>query len=472
MPSVSDLGRRVAKIILTGCVLVFCIGWFCFLYKVGKVEIVYSYLYYLPIVVAAFFYGLSGGLIVSVFSALAYLLFVSTSGVAYSPRDLFPGMGSFVVIGLLTGLLSSHLVKTRGQLEEKVSHLSLASEVGFAVTSTLGLKEALEIVMEKSVDALSCERGSILLLHPQSNLLTIQASHGLDRETVRNTRLKIGERISGWVVQHGEPVLVDDIEKDPRFGSRSSEKYYTRSLLSVPLRIRNETIGVLNVNNKKTKKAFTESDLRLLTTLASQVSAAIQNTRLYHRVNEAYMNSIKALASAIDERDHYTMSHSDNVTRYAVAIAEEMKLSDSEIEEVREAGQLHDLGKIGVHDSILNKPGKLTDEEWEEVKLHSVKGAKILEPLTFLDGVIDIIRQHHERYDGKGYPNGDKGKNIHIGARIMTVADAYDAMISERPYHKARSKEEAMKELKKESGKQFEPRVVEAFVRLAEKNKV
>ena len=461
-----------AKVFVVAFVLVFCTSWFHFLYIIGKVEIVYSYLYYIPIIIAAFFFGIAGGLIVSVISAFAYSMFVLASGVPYSAIEFLPVAGSFVIIGLGTGMLNSRLIRSRQELAERVSQLSISAEIGLAVTSTLDPRDALEIVMKKAVEAVSCEVGSILLLDPENNFLTIEASHGIDEEIVKNTKLKVGERISGWVVKHGEPVMVNDVEKDPRFAKRNSEKYYTKSLLSVPLKIRGETIGVLNVNNKKTKKGFTESDLSLLKGLASQVAVAIRNARLYRKVNEAYMNSIKALAAAIEEKDNYTRSHSENVTRYAVAIAEEMGLSIKQIEKVREAAQLHDLGKIGIHDYILNKPGKLTEEEWVEVKMHSLKGARILEPLSFLNGVIEIIKQHHERYDGKGYPNGQMGNEIHLGARIMAVADAYDAMTSERPYRKAMSREEAVEELKRENGKQFAPNVVEAFLRLFEGNKI
>lgn len=192
-------------------------------------------------------------------------------------------------------------------------------------------------------------------------------------------------------------------------------------------------------------------------------------TSTHKELQEVYMRTITALASAVDAKDHYTRSHSEHVTKYAVAIAKEMRLAPSEIELIREACQLHDLGKIGIHDYILTKPGKLTPEEWDEIRLHSLRGAEILKPLTFLNGVIELIRQHHERYDGKGYPYGYKGKKIELGARIIAAADAYDAMISERPYRKAYSKEGAIKELKRNSGTQFDPKVIKAFLKVLKK---
>lgn len=207
------------------------------------------------------------------------------------------------------------------------------------------------------------------------------------------------------------------------------------------------------------------------TLLARRIEESTKNlTRLYEDLRTTYMRTIKVLAHAIDARDHYTHSHSENVAKYAVAIAEEMGLSTKDIEMIREACELHDLGKIGIEDIILSKPSGLTDQEWEQIKRHPQTAAQILEPLTFLNGVIGLVRQHHERYDGSGYPEGRKGEDILLGARIIHLADAYEAMCSARSYRKVPlSKEEAIMEIKKNSGTQFDPKVVEAFLRVVDK---
>jgi len=192
--------------------------------------------------------------------------------------------------------------------------------------------------------------------------------------------------------------------------------------------------------------------------------------KLYEELQATYLRTIKALAHAIDARDHYTHSHSENVTKYAVIVAQEMKLSAKDVKEIKQACELHDLGKIGIHDYVLTKPGKLTPQEWEEVRVHSLKAGEILEPLGFLKGTIELIQQHHERYDGKGYPYGLKGESIRLGARIMVVADAFDAMISERPYReKPLTKQKAIEEVKRNSGTQFDPQVVRAFLKIVDK---
>ncbi|MBU1087401.1 MAG: HD-GYP domain-containing protein [Candidatus Omnitrophica bacterium] len=197
--------------------------------------------------------------------------------------------------------------------------------------------------------------------------------------------------------------------------------------------------------------------------------------RLRHRLvwsrleRRNVMRTINSLVSAIDFKDKLTRNHSDNVKHYALAIAKEMGLSKAQIDTIKEACQVHDLGKIGVHDNILTKPGKLTEQEFKEMKLHALAGAVILKPFHFLDKVVLIVRQHHERYDGTGYPDGIKGDKIDIGARIMAVADSFDAMTGKRPYRDPISKEEALAELENFSGTQFDPKVVEVFVKLMKK---
>lgn len=235
-------------------------------------------------------------------------------------------------------------------------------------------------------------------------------------------------------------------------------------------------IGVVNlgsvIHNLKHELSKEQLILKSQTELIKEDSAEKikRIDKLYKDLQETYMRSIKTLIQIIDARDHYTHRHSENVCKYASAIAKTMGLNVKEVEAIKEACALHDLGKIAVHDYILNKPGKLTKKEWEQIKLHSTRGAQILAPLSFLDGVIDIVRQHHERYDGKGYPDGRKAEQIYLGSRIIAVADAFDAMTSKRPYRqRPLTKQEAIKELKSNSGTQFDPKVVKIFLKILKK---
>lgn len=205
--------------------------------------------------------------------------------------------------------------------------------------------------------------------------------------------------------------------------------------------------------------------------LAKRIEDSTKNlTRLYEDLHSTYLRTVKVLAQAIDARDHYTHSHSENVARYATVIAGEMGLSAKDIEVLREACELHDLGKIGIEDNILGKAGALSKEEWEQIKRHPVMGAQILEPLTFLNDVTALVRQHHENYDGTGYPEGRKGEDILLGARIIHLADAYESMRSARSYRKVPlSRDEAVAEIKKNSGTQFDPQVAKAFLNIVDK---
>ena len=233
-------------------------------------------------------------------------------------------------------------------------------------------------------------------------------------------------------------------------------------------------LHLLTLAHRKLKLSLQEQNIALQkqnTLLAKRIEDSTKNlSRLYEDLRSTYMRTIKALAQAIDARDHYTHSHSENVAKYAVAIAQEMQISIKDTELIREACELHDLGKIGIGDNILIKSSKLNPVEWEEMKRHPFTAAQILEPLTFLEGVIELIKQHHEHYDGSGYPMGLSGKDILLGARIIHLSDAYDAMCSARSYREiAFSKEEAVSEIKQKTGTQFDPGVVEAFLKIVDK---
>jgi len=244
-------------------------------------------------------------------------------------------------------------------------------------------------------------------------------------------------------------------------------KLYDASLISVPIKIKDTIVGVINVSGKHSGERFSVEDFDLVKEVSSLIGIGIDNARLYRSLQDVYLSTVSSLVSAIDAKDSYTRSHSEQVADVAEKISKKMELDDYLVERIKLAAQLHDVGKIGIRDSILTKPDKLNNNEWKEMQSHSLKAVEILGPLGFLDDVVQFVKHNHERYDGKGYPDGLKGEEIELGARIIAAADAYDTMISKRPYKdKVFSKDELIAEFTRCKGTQFDPKVVDVLLDL------
>ncbi|MFC1594256.1 HD domain-containing phosphohydrolase [Candidatus Omnitrophota bacterium] len=358
-------------------------------------------------------------------------------------------------------------------LEKKILYedeLNRLLRIEQEISAQLQLGEIARIVVENAHTIFSVEKCALLLLNQETRELTIQYSVGIQERDVKNTKVAFGQGISGHALERNEILVINDFEKERWVPRGEEEYYYTGPLVSAPLAVKGTQFGVLNLDRKKTGQPFNDDDIRFLSGLAVQAAIAIQNAKLYETIQEGYLSTITALAEALDAKDPYTHRHSENVTRFSVAIAQELKLPTSEIEKIRRSGLLHDIGKIGIQDNILTKPGRLTDDEFEQIKTHPVKGENIVQSLPFLKEVAAIVRHHHERYNGGGYPDRLKGYQIELGSKILAVADAFDAMTSDRPYRKALGLEKATDELKTNSGTQFDPIVVEAFLKVLDHN--
>ncbi len=261
-------------------------------------------------------------------------------------------------------------------------------------------------------------------------------------------------------------MTADGIERIPAESRASLEREMAmlRAEVVIPVFVKGELNGILALGPKFSEEKYDRSDLNLLATLADEAGIAFENAKLYGDVKRTYYETVQALSQAIEASDEYTRGHSDRVTKIAVEIAKRLQLSRAKIDLLKFAGTLHDIGKIGVIKEVLHKPGKLSDLEFALIKLHPKLGEEIIKPVAFLDKIRPIIRHHHERYDGKGYPDGLAGEDIPLMSRIIAVADTYDAMTSHRPYRSALSREIALAEIKKCSGTQLDPMVVEAFL--------
>ncbi len=350
-------------------------------------------------------------------------------------------------------------------LEKKVKELSFLFEVGKTVSSTLDLNKVLEFITILCVQAVNGKTSLVWLKDEKKDELKIFSAYGVP-DYFKSFTLKVGEGIVGRVMLTGKPESIRNVMENKYFKEKGIAKQFNLvSMVAIPLIVRNMTIGVIQVFCDY-QRDFSDSDISLLQTFASQASVAIENAKFYKTIRNAYLSTVSALSAAIDAKDHYTHGHSSRVMYYSVLIAKEMQLPAREIENIRLAGLLHDIGKIGVPEYILLKPGRLTDEEFEEIKKHPVYGKKILENVEFLKEVLPLTYYHHEKWDGTGYPEGLKGEEIPIGARILSVADTFDAMTSTRAYREAIKDEIALEEILKNAGKQFDPEVVEAFKRV------
>ncbi len=360
------------------------------------------------------------------------------------------------------------------EMQKKMERIEALTEISLILGSTLDLNKLLNIIMEEAKKLLDSEASSIFQIDEEKKELFFVVATGEKGETVKEIRVPLGKGIAGWVAQHGQTLFVKDVSKDPRFYDTVDKKsrFKTRSILAVPLSAKGKIIGVAEVLNKKGGETFTEEDIELFETLARHASVAMENAKLYQEINDLFYSSIKSLVTAIEAKDKYTRGHTERVTKYSISIAKEMNLEENDIKNLELAAMLHDIGKIGIPDKVLLKPGKLTDEEYEMIKTHPSKGAEILMHIKSMKNILPGIRHHHERYDGRGYPDGLSGENIPLSARIIAVADSFDAMVTDRPYRKGLPIEEAIRRLKENKGTQFDPNAVDTFIKLLNEEKV
>lgn len=366
-------------------------------------------------------------------------------------------LGTILVLQDVTE--KEHLYKKTSQAAAEFSTLYEVSKV---LSSTIELSDLLSFIIDCSVETMHADIGSIMLFDKGDNELRIVVSRGLSPEIVKGTHLKLGEGIAGWVAEKGKPLLLNDVVSDSRFRNHEMRKELY-SAISVPLKVKEEVIGVINIGNISSRE-FIDDDLRLLSTLTGEAAVSIYNAQLFNELEEVYIETVKAFVETIEAKDSYTRGHSENVTKYAMIISDKLGFSEEDKGVLRTAGLLHDIGKIGIREGILNKPSSLNDEEYNVIKTHPEIGIKIIGRVPKLKKVVPIVLHHHERYDGRGYSAGLKGEEIPLGARILAVADSFDAMTSARPYRSALSFREAVKELKKNTGKQFDPYIVEVFL--------
>ncbi|MDE2039360.1 MAG: GAF domain-containing protein [Elusimicrobia bacterium] len=348
-----------------------------------------------------------------------------------------------------------------GRRQELEKRQTLLSRFGRLVAAESRLDGLLTIIAEEVRHILAADRCSVFLVDPYKGELWTKVSVGANEKVLR---IPMGQGIAGFVAKTGSAVNIRDAYRDTRFTQDLDRVtgYQTRSVLAVPLRGRDgKAVGVFEVLNKG-KGAFTDEDEGLLRILATMAASFIENASLYEDLRRSHLETIYRMALVAEFRDQKdTGRHLRRMSRFSGILARSLGMSYQEAEDIRYASPLHDVGKVAIPDSILRKPGKLTAEEYEEMKRHTIYGSQMLSNaesrLLRLAGKIAIA--HHEHFDGSGYPYHLKGEAIPIEARIVSVADVFDALVSKRVYKGAWTVEDALKYIRNEEGKLFDPRV-------------
>ncbi len=328
--------------------------------------------------------------------------------------------------------------------------------------------QMLEDLMDLILEVVPASRGYIFLVERDTDALVpyVRRAPGA---VARDTELVVSRTILNAAVARRESVLCDDALVDERFvHSQSICDLKVRSAMCAPLVNRGKVLGVIYVDSTDRSNLYTKDDLALLSAMALKAGTSLDNARLYDDLRNLFYNTVETLIRAIQARDRYTSGHSARVSRYALLVADKLGFGTKEKRELYLASMLHDIGKIGIPDELLNREGKLTADQMRRIRNHVKVGASMLKALGEMHPIVPLILHHHEAWDGSGYPDGLEGEQIPLMSRILAVADTYDAMTSDRPYRKAVSVGETLDEIKRCSGQSFDPRVVEAFLEVME----
>jgi putative nucleotidyltransferase with HDIG domain len=335
----------------------------------------------------------------------------------------------------------------------------------FISSQELSFENMLRQSAEIAANLMAAKACIIKVADKALNILTTRAIAGLHKEPANGYSQKAGEWLSARVAAARQLVIIGDLKtsgcaKDEPLVSEN----HLRSAMGVPIMLKDNLLGTLCVYGRRSP-AFRKDDADILSCFAGHLAVLIDNVQTHKEVYNSYLNTVESLIFAVEARDSYTRGHSEKVTKFSLDIANEIGLSDEDKAMLAYCGRLHDIGKIAVSDAILNKPGPLTAAERAEIQLHPIKAVEILSNLKFLERGIPAIRHHHERYDGTGYPDGLKGGDIPLLARILGCADAFDAMTSDRAYRMKMTIEGAVSELQKNRARQFDPDIIDAFLR-------
>lgn len=334
-------------------------------------------------------------------------------------------------------------------------------EMARDLSAILSVEGVVEACLDKAMRLADAATGSVMLLDDDGRVMRIAAARGLPSEVSGSASVSAGEGIAGWVLMSGQPVLVEDLPSRPN----QRRRHGVRSAMSVPLADEHGSLGVLNVGSRAFPARFTSSHMSALETLGRQCAVAVRNARALSATRELYFSTLRALALALETKDPYASGATDRIVAYTTAMSDAMAVPEREAEAIRLSALLHDIC-MDATSEIAARRRQLSTVERGMLTMHPVLAAEVLQEAPALRAAVPIVYHHHEWFDGRGYVGGLAGADIPLGARILAVADAYVAMTSDRPYRRALSREEAMREMEAKAGTQFDPEVVRVFVGL------
>ena len=369
---------------------------------------------------------------------------------------------------------STIMALPQSEADMRQAHRALTTlyKIGNLINGEIDLQKVLKSTMDAVMSQVRADRGTLILIDRERGTYEPVVVHtGIDDprgdDPSAEVRPYLSRTILDQVVRNGQSVISNDAMGDDRFKAGESViMQHIRSVMCVPLAAKEKILGAIYLDSTGTADVFQQADLELVTAIALQAGLAIDRAKLIEDLENLFFESIRTIVAALEAKDKYTCGHSERVTTYAVEIARVMEWSEKDLNTLNLSALLHDVGKIGIPERVLLKPGKLTAEEYEVMKQHPVIGAEIIKHLKNAASIIGGIRHHHERWDGMGYPDGLKGEGIPLMARIIQMADSYDAMTSHRPYRKGLTQEEVTLEIERCKGSQFDPKIADVFMNL------
>lgn len=369
--------------------------------------------------------------------------------------------------------LATAFNRLTADLEKKIAELEysrsltreLFQKIGHAITSSQKIDALLTLIVQSVRKVLRGEASFVATYEPNTTRLYLKAYSGTQKDLSQGIELPDKKGAIGFVIKNKKPMIIKKGGDEASLFVPSSEEYlrYT-TILCVPIIEKDIVKGVVGVSDLMNTEKIDTDDLFLMENIASQIATSIENFTLNRNIEETYYQTLLMLARVVEAKDAYSAGHLERVSKYVAKMADKLRL-DLETKKVLTGGAiLHDLGKVGIQDNILKKEDRFTKEEYEVMKQHAVIGENILKPLRSMSKLSDLVRHHHELYDGTGYPDGLRGEDIPLSARILAIADVYDAISTDRPYRKAMTRGEAIKTLESYAGNRLDPKLVEVFI--------